>query len=127
MNNYYHKLADVPAHQVPVGNLQLLSGAQGSVFWVTTLPGSEVPEHSHPMEQITWLISGTMDVKIGNDERRRIEPGTVMLIPGGTKHKFWYLDECTIVEFAAPPRFDWFPHASPDNPYGIERVKEHET
>lgn len=123
MGDYYHTLDAIPGHQVSVGTIQLLSGQQGSIFWITTDAGAEVPEHSHTMEQMTWLISGTMDVKIGDDARRRIEPGTVLLIPGGTPHKFWYLDQCTIVEFAAPPRLDWFPHAV-THPYGIARGED---
>lgn len=118
MGDYYHDVEKIPGHEVPVGQLRMLSGQQGSVFWVTTAPGTETPEHSHPMEQTSWLLSGSMDVKIGDDERRRLEPGTAVLIPGGVRHQFWYLSECKIVEFAAPPRLDWFP-AAKSNPYGL--------
>ena len=118
MGDYYHQLDGIPVHKVAVGDLRMLSGKQGTVFWLKTTPGTQTPEHFHPMEQTSWLVSGTMEVKIGDDPRRRIAPGTAVLIPGGVRHQFWYLDECTIVEFAAPPRLDWFPDAAL-YPYGI--------
>jgi|GEM_PF-761066 len=118
MGDYYHQLDAIPVHPVVVGNLRMLSGKQGTVFWLKTVPGTETPEHFHPMEQTSWLVSGTMEVKIGDDPRRRVAPGTAVLIPGGVRHQFWYVDECTIVEFAAPPRLDWFPDAA-RYPYGI--------
>lgn len=119
MADYYHRLNDIPFHEVSVGKLQLLSGQEGSIFWVKTNANCEVPEHSHPMEQITWLVSGRMEAKIGDDQRRAVEAGTLLLIPRGVTHRFWYIDECTIVEFAAPPRDDLFVHAK-SNPYGLE-------
>ena len=119
MADYYHRLNDIPWHDVSVGKLQLLSGREGSIFWVKTSANCESPEHSHPMEQITWLVSGRMEAKIGSDQRRTVEPGTLLLIPSGVTHRFWYIDECTIVEFAAPPRVDLFPYAK-CAPYGLE-------
>lgn len=123
MSDYRHALAQIPPHQVSVGRIQVLAGQQSSVFWVDTDPDCDIAEHSHPMEQITWLISGRMDAKIGAEERRPVEPGTVLLIPGGVRHQFWYLEKCSIVEFAAPPRLDWFPHAAV-HPYGLAPADE---
>jgi len=36
MADYYHRLSDIPWHDVSVGKLQLLSGQEGSVFWFKT-------------------------------------------------------------------------------------------
>ena len=43
--------------------------------------GAEVPLHDHPHEQGGILISGRMELQIG-DETRTVEPGGMYLIPG---------------------------------------------
>lgn len=48
--------------------------------------GAEVPLHSHPHEQAGILISGRMELTIG-DETRRLEPGAMYIIPGNTPHR----------------------------------------
>ncbi len=48
--------------------------------------GAEVPLHSHPHEQGGILISGRMELQIG-DEVRTVEPGGMYLIPGNVPHR----------------------------------------
>ena len=47
---------------------------------------AEVPLHDHPHEQGGILISGRMELQIG-DETRTVEPGGMYLIPGGVPHR----------------------------------------
>ena len=48
--------------------------------------GSEVPLHSHPHEQGGILLSGKMELTIG-EETRVCSPGDLYLIPGGVPHR----------------------------------------
>lgn len=48
--------------------------------------GCEVPLHSHPHEQGGILLSGTMELTIGN-EKKLCQPGDMYLIPGGVEHR----------------------------------------
>ncbi len=118
MSNF-HQLADIPAHQMEIGKLQILSGAQSMVLWGKLDAGAHVPNHSHPNEQITWLVKGRLDYKLSTGEEQTCEAGTVLVIPGGVEHEVWYREDCELVEFFSPPRTDMFP-VSPDNPYGLE-------
>jgi quercetin dioxygenase-like cupin family protein len=88
------------------------------VFWLEVDAGSHIARHSHPNEQITWLLEGRFDIQIGDDPARSCGPGSVLLIPGNTPHEAWYREKCRIVEFFSPPRFDLFPAAA-GNPYGL--------
>ena len=115
----FHQLADIPVHNEELGKLQILSGAQSMVLWAKIDAGGHVPNHAHPNEQITWLVSGKLDYKLSTGEEQTCEAGTVLIIPGGVEHEVWYRDDCEIVEFFSPPRTDMFP-VSADNPYGIE-------
>ena len=114
---YIHTLADIPEHKRPVGKLKVLSGAVNMVFWGKLDAGTMAPRHSHPNEQITWLVSGRLATAIGDDPETIVEAGQVMLIPAGVEHETKYLTDCEIVEFFSPPRTDMFPTASPANPY----------
>lgn len=114
---YIHTLADIPAHQRPVGKLRVLSGASNMVFWGALDAGTMAKRHSHPNEQITWLIAGRLATAIGDEPETIVEAGQIMVIPAGVEHETKYLTDCEIVEFFSPPRTDMFPTASAENPY----------
>ena len=118
MSNF-HQLADIPVHEREVGKLRVLAGQQSMVLWANIDAGSHVPNHSHPNEQITWLVKGKLDYVLGTGEEQTCEGGTVLVIPGGVDHEVWYREDCEIVEFFSPPRTDLFP-ALATSPYGVE-------
>lgn len=65
-------------------------------------PGSIVPEHNHPHEQITYVIHGAMEFHLGA-EMQVLRAGDGVCIPPGTTHKAVILDEPTIALDA------WYP------------------
>ena len=48
--------------------------------------GAEVPLHEHPHEQAGVVLSGKMELTIG-EETRELGPGDMYIIPGGTTHR----------------------------------------
>ena len=58
---------------------------------VTFEPGSVVPEHAHPHEQMGILISGRLEFMIGG-LTRVLSPGDQWKIPGGVLHRVQALD-----------------------------------
>ena len=117
MDNF-HRLEDIPEHDVNGMKMKVLSGKQNMVFWGELPAGSHAPRHQHPNEQITWLRSGRIEIRIGDDEVQTVEPGGILLIPAGVDHEAWYPVDCEIVEFFSPPRLDMFPAAA-DHPYAL--------
>lgn len=113
-----HQLADLPVHKTDFGEIKVLGGEQVMGFWARLNAGSHIPAHSHPNEQITWLMKGQFDYKFGTGEEASCGPGSLVLIPGGVEHEVWYREECEIVEFFSPPRTDMFPGLE-NNPYGL--------
>jgi quercetin dioxygenase-like cupin family protein len=65
-------------------------------------PGSVVPEHSHPHEQITYVIQGAMEFRLG-EETRVLRAGDGVCIPSGVVHKAVMLDEPTVAVDAWHP------------------------
>lgn len=105
----FSKVDELPAHQVPGGLMHRLIGEKLTVMWGKRGKGSQTPRHSHPHEQIAWLVSGRLDCRIGDGPVQSLEAGTTFLIPGGVEHEFWYREDCEIVEIFSPPRHDLFP------------------
>lgn len=80
-------LADFPAIEpVPGCRMRTPHGANLMLSYLEMDEGAVVPMHSHPHEQGGILISGTVELTIG-DETRTVEAGSMFLIPGGTPHK----------------------------------------
>ena len=58
---------------------------------VTFEPGSVVPDHSHPHEQMGMMISGHAEFTVGG-KTRVLGPGDQWRIPGGVPHRVRALD-----------------------------------
>ena len=65
-------------------------------------PGSVLPEHAHPHEQITYVVSGAMEFRLGG-EVRILRAGDGVCSPPGVTHGAVVLDEPTFVLDA------WYP------------------
>jgi quercetin dioxygenase-like cupin family protein len=69
---------------------------------------SRLPLHSHPHEQIGYLVSGAMALTI-DGERHEVRPGDSWCIPGGTEHGAEAHEETVAVEVFSPLREDYIP------------------
>ncbi|MDY7078162.1 MAG: cupin domain-containing protein [Chloroflexota bacterium] len=65
-------------------------------------PGSVIPEHDHPHEQITYVLQGTMEFRLG-DERHTLRAGDGVCCPPNIPHSAVILDEPTVALDA------WYP------------------
>ena len=75
-----------PVEPVPGCRMRTPYGENLMLSYLEMDEGAEVPLHDHPHEQGGILISGTMELQIG-DEVRTVQPGGMYLIPGGVKHR----------------------------------------
>jgi quercetin dioxygenase-like cupin family protein len=87
-------------------NRRILSGDQGMVVWWSFGAGVHVEPHSHPNEQIVWMLKGKMEFRLGS-EQRICGQGDVVVIPGGTEHEAWFREDAELIDFFAPPRDDF--------------------
>ncbi len=70
-------------------------------------PGSVIPEHDHPHEQITYVVQGAMEFNLGC-ETRTLRVGDGACIPPGVPHSAVVLDEPTVALDAwHPPREEY--------------------
>src|SRR6516162_2210969 len=64
---------------------RILSGDQGMIVWWSIGAGVHAEPHSRPNEQIVWMLKGSMEFRLGSEQRVRSQ-GDVVVIPGGTEH-----------------------------------------
>jgi quercetin dioxygenase-like cupin family protein len=74
-------------------------------YW-TIKAGATLPEHSHPHEQVTNITHGRFEMTI-EGETQTIEPGSLVVIPSGAKHRGRALTDCLILDVFSPVREDY--------------------
>lgn len=74
--------------------------------------GAVLPEHSHSHEQTGYLVSGRIDLTIG-DETHRVDPGGSWCIPGNVAHRAVAHEDSVAIEIFSPVREDYIPQSGP--------------
>ncbi|MGD2206317.1 MAG: cupin domain-containing protein [Anaerolineae bacterium] len=70
-------------------------------------PSAIIPEHDHPHQQITWIVSGAMEFNL-NGDKRVLRAGDGVLIPPNVPHSAIILDEpCHALDAWHPIREDY--------------------
>jgi len=76
-----------------------------ATFWRVEA-GAELPEHAHPHEQISVVVSGKFEMTL-DGETRQLEAGTIAVIPSNMKHGGRAITACEIVDTFSPVREDY--------------------
>lgn len=53
---------------------------------VELAPGVAFPKHSHPGEEIVYVLEGSLEYEVGGEPPVTLEAGDVLFIPAGTIH-----------------------------------------
>src|SRR5215469_4791802 len=61
------------------------SGAGATLAWGTLQPGHEPRPHTHPHEQIVYIVSGHGTFTVG-DETTEVKQGDMLVVPSGVLH-----------------------------------------
>ena len=68
--------------------------------------GADLAEHSHPHEQITYLLSGELEMRVG-DKAYSLAPGDSVLIPPGVRHGATAHKKTVVIDAFSPPNEDF--------------------
>lgn len=81
-------------------------GRQMTLSVVDLAPHSVIAEHSHPHEQVGYMVSGQMEFVIAG-QSYQVRPGQIWRLPGGVPHKVIAGGEpCRAVDVFYPVRED---------------------
>lgn len=90
----------------PLLGRQLVVGQNIMLARVLLKKGCVVPAHSHPNEQVTFILEGALKFFI--DEREIVvHAGEVLTIPPNMPHKAEALEDTVDLDVFNPPRADW--------------------
>lgn len=74
-----------------------------TLVYVTVKAGTLLPEHAHPQEQVTNVLSGQLEITVAG-ETKILEPGIVGAIPPNALHSAVALTDCYILDVFHPLR-----------------------
>ncbi len=79
---------------------------QMTIGHVRILQGSILPEHHHPHEQVTNVISGELEMTIGG-QTHLCQAGQAIVIPGDVPHSARAMTDCYVIDAFSPVREDY--------------------
>ena len=95
----------------PLLSRQFVTGTQGMLSRIQLQKGCIVPWHSHPNEQIVFILSGNLRFTVGEEGTEKqvydVHGGSVLVIPGNVPHMAEALEDTDNLDIFAPPREDW--------------------
>lgn len=85
----------------------LVSGPTMMQMLVTLEAGSRLPEHSHPHEQISYVLSGRVRFALGGGVGTRdLSAGESIYLPANLLHAAEALETSSVLDTFSPPRED---------------------
>ena len=104
----FTRLAELERTRIWPGVIgRVVKGLNLTVAIVELEPGSLVPEHHHPQEQIGFVIEGTITCRCAGEERE-LRPGGIYRFVDDSPHEIRAAAEGAIVaDLFAPSRDDW--------------------
>lgn len=98
----FYDLKELDAKQLPGYLRRVLTGKNLMLVYVEREAGS-VQEHSHPNEQMVYLLEGRGRFRVGGEERE-VEAGQVAHIPADVPHRLEALTPVRYLGIYSPPR-----------------------
>jgi quercetin dioxygenase-like cupin family protein len=74
------KRTDLQQHDLSIG------GHEAVQVRVDIAPGAAFPKHSHPGEEIVYVLEGTLEYQIEDKPPVTLKAGDVLFIPAGAAH-----------------------------------------
>lgn len=104
--NFYDFSSMESKELAPGVTIQVVPGDRMTMVVFSIKKGAQIPEHSHPHEQMGLVTAGKMKLIVDQKEQV-VKPGTAWHIPGNVVHSGECLeDDTVVVEFFSPPRED---------------------
>ena len=104
----FESLRNIRPHMLVEGIMaRAVEGERMTMAVVELDPNAASPAHHHDNEQLGFVITGSIVLRIGNQERE-LGPGDTYTIPSNVHHDAVAgPDGATVVDVFAPVRADW--------------------
>lgn len=106
-----YNIDDMPATEIRDGVSQKVFRGLDSLIGITTLePGLETAPHSHPWEQVAYIMEGSCEFYVG-DRSVHVAEGDMFVIPPGVDHYADPTEESVVNLDVWPLREDYLPRS----------------
>ena len=104
----FHELHAISPHVLRDGvTARAVTGERMTLAVIDLEPNATVPEHKHDNEQLGFVISGSITMRVGS-EKRELRAGETYTIPSNVPHEAAAGGEgAPVVDAFAPLRADW--------------------
>jgi quercetin dioxygenase-like cupin family protein len=104
----FQPLSELRPYELREGlTARAVKGDRMTLAVVDIQPGAALPEHHHENEQLGFIISGVLTMRIGT-EKRELRAGDTYVIPSNVPHEAIAGSEgATVADVFAPIRADW--------------------
>ncbi|MEQ1758283.1 MAG: cupin domain-containing protein [Vicinamibacterales bacterium] len=93
------KVTEMVSRKIVAGDRQMLAQ-------IYLKRGALVPVHSHPSEQMTYVLQGALRFLVAGEETI-VREGEVLHIPAGVSHQSEALEDTFELDVFSPLREDW--------------------
>lgn len=103
-----YRWSDIEPEQLnPLLQRQFIHGEQAMLTRFVLARGAVIPLHSHANEQISYIVTGSLEFNFSDGDTRIVAAGEILVIPGGVPHSAVVLEDTLAFDIFAPPRQDW--------------------
>lgn len=100
-------IKDIPPKELVPGITGYYAhGSNLTLGYVEIKAGSNLPEHHHVHEQITYIIEGQLDMVIGG-QFYSLKTGMYHVIPSNVPHNAFAVTNCKVIDAFNPVREDY--------------------
>ena len=103
----HHRWSEIEPEQMnPLVTRQYLVGSNVMLARIVLKKGALVPMHQHMNEQISHVVEGVLEFRIGG-KPVAVRAGEVLCIPPHVPHEVVALEDSETFDIFNPPRQDW--------------------
>ena len=119
----FGSLAGIPEEKITDKiTRRVLAGEKGMMVSWNIKSGTHVAAHSHPHEQIVWMIKGKLRsshwYRAPRDQSRGRRHNS-----GRVEHEIWFHEDTELVDIFVPPREDFLAGGGPPG-YATKKAEE---
>ena len=104
----FYKKSELPSKEVAPGIMLRSAYLENSMMtFFDIAPGSAIPSHKHPHEQISFVVKGSLKMTVGGETKMMVG-GDIAVVPPNVEHSAEAGDEPTLaVDSWYPIREDY--------------------